>query len=83
MSDILRPVDHFRFHWRQAKADFWRQWQQCFEQGADRTRLMIILGTIRSLYWQSLGQGLVCLGRTIGNWWRKVAPIHQLGEVVL
>ncbi|MBU3824165.1 MAG: hypothetical protein H9917_05005 [Candidatus Oceanisphaera merdipullorum] len=83
MSDILRPADHFRLHWRHAKADFWRCWKQCFEEGADRTRLLIILGTIRSLYWQSLGQGVTNIGRAIGNWWRKVAPIHQLGEVVL
>lgn len=83
MSGILRPADHFRMHWRKAKADFWAQWQRCFEEGADRTRLMIILGTIRSLYWQSLGQGVLTIARTIGNWWHKTAAIHQQGEVVL
>ncbi|GHA05420.1 hypothetical protein [Oceanisphaera arctica] len=83
MSDILHPRDHLRLHWRQAKADFWRQWQPCFEQGEDHTRLMITLGTIRSLYWQSLGQGMLAIARTIGNWWRKTAPLHCLGEVVL
>lgn len=83
MSDILHPRAHLRLHWRQAKADFWRQWQPCFEQGEDHTRLMITLGTIRSLYWQALGQGVLNIASTIGNWWRKVAPLHQLGEVVL
>lgn len=83
MSDILNPRDHLRKHWRQAKADFWRHWQSCFEQGESRERLLLDLGTIRSLYWQALGQGFVPLARTIGNWWRKTAPVHQMGEVVL
>ena len=82
MSDILRPRDHFRMHWRQAKSEFWQQWEKCFELGADRTQLMLILGTIRSLYWQSLGQGQLAIARTIGNWWAKVADLHQLGRVI-
>ena len=83
MSDILHPRDHLRLHWRQAKADFWRQWQPCFEQGKDATRLMITLGTIRSLYWQALGLNALSIAKTIRAWWRKTAPVHQLGKVVL
>lgn len=83
MTNMLRPADHFRLHWRMAKAEFWKQWEKCFKHGGDRIRLMIILGTIRSLYWQALGQGVLNIARTIGNWWRKVAPVHQQGEVVL
>lgn len=82
MSDVLRPGDHLRLHWRQAKADFWQQWHSCFESGANHTQLMLILGTIRSLYWQSLGQGQLAIARTIGNWWAKVASLHQLGKVI-
>lgn len=82
MSDMLRPADHFRLHWRQAKADFWSCWKQCFESGACHTQLLLILGTIRSLYWQSLGQGQLAIARTIGNWWAKVADLHQLGRVI-
>ena len=82
MSDILRPADHLRLHWRRAKADFWQQWRRCFERGESNTQLLLILGTIRSLYWQSLGQGQVAIGRTIGNWWAKTADLHQLGRVI-
>lgn len=82
MADILHPRDHFRLHWRQAKAHFWREWKNCFELGAAPTQLLLILGTIRSLYWQSLGQGQLAIGRTIGNWWAKIADLHQLGEVI-
>lgn len=83
MSDILPLRLHLRTHWWQAKADFWRHWQACFEQGADRARLLLDLGTIRSLYWQALGQGFLAIAKAIGNWWAKTADLHQLGRVVL
>lgn len=83
MSDILRPADHFKFHWRQAKDEFWREWSRCFDLGHSKNRLLIVLGTIRGIYWQSLGQGVLPIARAIGAWWRKLAPLHQLGEVIL
>lgn len=83
MSDILNPRAHLRRHWWQAKADFWRHWEACFEQGADHERLLLDLGTIRSLYWQALGQGILPVARAISAWWRKTAPVHQLGNTVI
>lgn len=83
MSNTLAPRDHLRFHWHHARRDFWREWQPCFESATLPDRLLLILGTIRSLYWQALGLGVLTVAKTIGNWWRKTAPVHQLGEVVL
>lgn len=95
MSDILSPRAHLRKHWWQAKADFWRHWRWCFELAPTdmwgrnralrrvRDRLILDLGTIRSLYWQALGQGFLAIAKAIGAWWRKTAPVHRLGEVVL
>ncbi|OXS14905.1 hypothetical protein CGX12_11840 [Zobellella denitrificans] len=87
----LNATDHLRAHWRQAKADFWRHWQECFElpaarrpgRNSARDRLILDLGTIRSLYWQALGLNALPIARAIGAWWRKTAPVHRLGEVVL
>ena len=83
MSDILNPRAHLRKHWWQAKADFWRHWRECFEHKADRARLLLDLGTIRSLYWQALGQGFLAIAKAIGNWWAKTADLHQLGKAVI
>ena len=79
----LNATDHLRAHWRQAKADFWRHWEACFEQGADRERLLLDLGTIRSIYWQALGLNALAIATTISNWWRKTAELHQLGNTVI
>ena len=79
----LNATDHLRSHWRQAKADFWRHWRPCFEQGQDRAYLLLDLGTIRSLYWQALGLNALSIAKTISAWWRKTAPVHQLGPQVI
>ncbi|WP_346351950.1 hypothetical protein N2M06_06205 [Oceanimonas sp. AH20CE76] len=79
----LNATDHLRAHWRQAKADFWRHWRECFEKKADRARLLLDLGTIRSIYWQALGQGILPVARAISAWWRKTAELHQLGNTVI
>lgn len=79
----LNATDHLRAHWRQAKADFWRHWRECFESQADRARLLLDLGTIRSIYWQALGLNALPIAQAISAWWRKTAPVHQLGSQVL
>ncbi|WP_445399918.1 hypothetical protein [Zobellella sp. An-6] len=79
----LNATDHLRRHWWQAKADFWRHWKECFEQGAGRDRLILDLGTIRSLYWQALGLNALSVAKSIRVWWAKTADLHQLGKAVI
>ncbi|WP_019934018.1 hypothetical protein [Oceanimonas smirnovii] len=71
----LNATDHLRAHWR--------HWRECFEKKADRARLLLDLGTIRSIYWQALGQGILPVARAISAWWRKTAKLHQLGNTVI
>ena len=80
----LPPRYHLRYHWRQSRQQFWRLWARAFEQQDDtRDQLLLTLGAIRCLYWQALGQGHDKTARAIGNWWAKVAPLHQQGALIL
>ena len=79
----LPPRYHLRYHWRQSRQQFWRLWARAFEQQDDtRDQLLLTLGAIRCLYWQALGQGHEKTARAIGNWWAKVAPLHQQGTLI-
>jgi len=75
---------HLRHHWRKSRAQFWALWYRAFEHQEDtRDQLLLTLGVIRSIYWQALGQGYDKTARAIGNWWARVAPLHQQGELIL
>ena len=80
----LPPRYHLRYHWRQSRQQFWRLWARAFEQQDDtRDQLLLTLGAIRCLYWQALDQDHDKTARAIGNWWAKVAPLHQQGALIL
>ena len=79
----LPPRYHLRHHWRLNRQLFWQVWSRAFEHGEDTLdQLLLTLGAIRCLYWQALGQGHEKTARAIGNWWAKVAPLHQQGTLI-